>query len=195
MLAAACCDLFATSSKSKFCFVRLLKQGRDDIDRLRRHKFVVFANEDVVLLNEIYQRSLRTSLLSCAQGLRWAELSMQVMDSSFPVPTQEAWSICRLLLPIAETLLKVVLLGHSALSHQASLLHKAGWYLQTQGQAPEALVMARRSLAIREKLGPHSAIAESRTFLAFALKAFGLNAEAVELEEVGLYCFAEVGAV
>jgi tetratricopeptide (TPR) repeat protein len=141
-------------------------------------------NKDVFSMHRLVQAVTRASLGGEPERRQWAEAAVQALTAAFPdVTSVETWAECELCLPHVLACLTGAGTCDLRTPESASLLNKAGYYLDNRARFDEAEEVYQQTLAIREaQLGPkHPDVAHSLNNLAVLHYNQGRFAEAEPL--------------
>jgi tetratricopeptide (TPR) repeat protein len=112
------------------------------------------AESQSLSMHRLVQLVLKDRLDSPTQQ-QWAERTVRLVNAAFPEVEYETWEQCKRLLPQVFACLDLMNQHGIQTEEAASLLHRAGWYLNDHARNIEAEHLYQRSLAIDEKtLGP-----------------------------------------
>ena len=164
------------------------------IQVLRRYSLVKRDPEARLLnLHRLVQVVLKESLDLQAQR-QWAEHSVRVVNRAFPEVEFASWERCEFCLPHALIGAQLIEQYSFTFREATRLLHVAGVYLRDRGQYPQAELLLKQALALRERvLGPeHPEIVSTLNQLAWLSILQGKYQQAKGLLQPALAGFEHV---
>ncbi|KAK4890549.1 hypothetical protein LTR49_028725, partial [Elasticomyces elasticus] len=165
----------------------------EDIIILREYHFISVAPKGATFeMHRLVQLAAQMWLEASGEYQAWAQRSLCNLDKALPDGSYKNWQKCRTLYPHANLALDSKLDDQDGSLSLASVLYKAAWFAEEQGQYKAAEEMNRRALKGREKaLGPeHPDTLKSVSKMATVLLSQGNNLAQV-LQCQGKYEAAE----
>ncbi|KAK3612822.1 hypothetical protein LTR22_028443, partial [Elasticomyces elasticus] len=161
----------------------------EDIIILREYHFISVAPKGATFeMHRLVQLAAQIWLEASGEYQAWAEQSLCNLDKALPNGSYKNWQRCRTLYPHANLALDLKLDDRDGSLSLASVLFKAAWFMQEQGQYEAAEEMNRRALKGYEKaLGPeHPNTLTSVSNLAEVLRSQGKYEAAEEMNRRAL---------
>jgi tetratricopeptide (TPR) repeat protein len=153
------------------------------ISTLRAYSLVLRdGSEKTLQIHRLVQMVILDSMQEKEQFL-YIHRIIPALDFLFPVVSFVTWEQCARYLPQVQSCSAWITRKNLVLLEEASVLSRAGWYLDDRAQYKEAEPLLRRALIIREQiLGiDHPATADSLNNLALLYKNRGLYTQAEPL--------------
>ncbi len=153
------------------------------LEPLTRYSFIRFdSDSQTYSIHRLVQEVLRDGMDADIQRL-WAKRIIRALDQAFPYVEFNDWPLCERLLPHAKAAAKLIEKWDLTFEEAARLLNQAAFYSSERGQYADAVLLTKRSLAIREKgLGvDHPHVAQSFNNLAVLYDSQGKYAESESL--------------
>ena len=158
------------------------------ISELRRYSLLKRDPEaNLLVIHRLVQAVLRDGMKQDTQRL-WAERTVRAINRCFPDVEYKAWFRCQRLLPHALACAELIAHWHLVFPEAIRLLDRAGEYLMERVQFPQAELLFKQALSIREQIdgSEHPDIALSLTSLAGIYRAVGKYALAEQLFQQAL---------
>ncbi|KAK3613652.1 hypothetical protein LTR56_027755 [Elasticomyces elasticus] len=161
----------------------------EDIIILREYHFISVAPKGATFeMHRLVQLAAQMWLEASGEYQAWAQRSLCNLDKALPDGSYKNWQKCRTLYPHANLALDSKLDDQDGSLSLASVLYKAAWFAEEQGQYKAAEEMNRRALKGREKaLGPeHPDTLKSVSKMATVLLSQGKYEAAEEMNRQAL---------
>ena len=170
-------------------------QRNEAIATLRRYSLIDFAGDNLNC-HRLVQSVVRDRLGAAGQISQWAQSAVELMRREFPFRMNEVetWAPSGQLVTHALAAAQHAEAEKVGLAEAAYLYSLAGLYFRNRGQLGDALLAARRALAIDEQVyGPHHpTVATDANNIGTILKAQGDLAGALEYARRALSIFEQV---
>jgi hypothetical protein len=123
----------------------------DDIATLSSFSLIK-TNEDGTEfeMHRLVQFSTKKWLELNGEQEEWKAIYSMLMDARFPLGRYENWTVCRTMLPHAQSLKDNKPTGEQALKAWASVLYKTAWYMREMGQYSEALELNTTAVEVQK---------------------------------------------
>jgi tetratricopeptide (TPR) repeat protein len=143
----------------------LIKTNEDGTD-FEMHRLVQFSTKNWLEHNDELEK--------------WRSIYSMLMDASFPLGEFENWTVCRALLPHAQSLLNNMPTDEQALKAWASVLYKNAWYMIETGRYFDALELDTAAVEVRKRVlgAEHAHTLDCRNDIGRVLHAQGRYEEA-----------------
>lgn len=158
------------------------------ISELRRYSLLKRDPEaNLLVIHRLVQEVLRDGMKQDTQRL-WAERTVRAISRCFPDVEYKTWSRCQRLLPHALICAELIARWHLVFPEAIRLLDRAGEYVMERAQFPQAEMLFKQALTIREQIGgsEHPDRSLSLTSLAGMYRAIGKYALAEQLFQEAL---------
>ncbi|KAF7540081.1 hypothetical protein G7054_g1707 [Neopestalotiopsis clavispora] len=125
----------------------------EDIIMLRDFSFIhIIGDGKLFEMHRLVQLSMRKWLEAEGQQERWKQIFIKCLSSQIPPGRYENWTECQMYLPHAKAAAEQRPKDEASLLDWATIMYRAGWYLEQMGLGQEALKMAEDALGVRTHL-------------------------------------------